>query len=441
MKKILYFIFASLVLFGCKPNLDPEETSLGDVNPSVFVAIGGTSLSGFTNDALSLNGQQNSIPSIIATQLNGLQTVMFNQPLLSNASLGVNLDSLSQLVLGYKTDCNSVTSLSPVRFAAQGYTGAFSETAQWSNHNVSVPYLSFMSTEMAGYGNPANGVGLYNPFFSRFAMDQVNSSVLSDALALNPTFFMVDLGQDDIMAYAKSGGETVIPPVSGAAGFGFDGSLNSIVTALKANGANGVISTIPNIHDFPYFTLIPYDGLNLDAANAATMNSVFNPLGITFQEGPNGFTVSDPTEPFGVRKLVDGELICLSIPLDSVKCYGMGSIVPIPAHYVLDLAEVAEIQSKIDAYNSIILSVASTYNLGVADLNSLYNSLNSGAVYNGISMSYTFVSGGYFSLDGRNLTARGNALVANEYIKAMNKQFNAHIPYASVSKYPGLVFP
>lgn len=445
MKQSLFFFGLSLLMFSsCKPKIEAEEYELGEVNPTVFVSIGGSGTAGFTNDALSNNGQIYSVANILADQFKMLQTISFNQPALSSATLGINIDNNAQLILGYKTDCNSVTSLSPVRFAPVGLTSALSESVfagKGPFHNMALPYLSVSSLETVGYGDPTNGVGNFNPFFARMASNQATTSILQDAIALSPTFFSLEIGQDDIMMYAKSGGEVSIPPANGSVGFGFDGSLNSAVSALKTNGANGVIANIPDITDFPYFTLVPWDGLNLDAANAITMNSVFNPLGITFQEGSNGFTVSDPAEPFGVRKLVEGELICLSIPLDSVKCYGMGSIVPIPAHYVLDLTEVAEIESKIAAYNGIISTTASTYNLALADLNSLYKSLYSGAIYNGISMSYTFVSGGYFSLDGRNLTARGNAVVANEYIKVINSTFNAHIPYASITNYPGLIFP
>ena len=56
-------------------------------------------------------------------------------------------------------------------------------------------------------------------------------------------------------------------------------------------------------------------------------------------------------------------------------------------------------------------------------------------------MDTRFVSGGAFSLDGITLNPRGNALFANQFIEAMNKKYNAKIPFAAVSKYNGVIFP
>jgi hypothetical protein len=172
------------------------------------------------------------------------------------------------------------------------------------------------------------------------------------------------------------------------------------------------------------------------------MNSVFNPIGMFFEEGDNPFTMAcDCNEPYKVRKLVEGEIILLSIPLDSVKCNGMGSIVPIPDKYVLTLAEIAEIKTKITEYNNVIAQLAQTYNLALARADDLIRELKTGILYNGISMDAEFVTGGAFSLDGRNLNPIGQALLANKFITAINTQFNANIPLADVTKYHGVLFP
>ena len=194
--------------------------------------------------------------------------------------------------------------------------------------------------------------------------------------------------------------------------------------------------------DFPYFTTIPYNGLTLDADNAQTMNNVYNPIGLSFVEGDNPFAIAcNCNAPYNVRKMEEGELILLSIPLDSVKCNGMGSIVPIPDKYVLTLAEITEIQTKLDAYNTVIRQLAATYGLAVAERGELISELKSGLTYNGINMTTEFVSGGAFSLDGRNLNPKGQALLANKFIAAMNATYNAAIPYADVTKYDGNLFP
>ncbi|MFT5779168.1 MAG: hypothetical protein ACI837_002125 [Crocinitomicaceae bacterium] len=444
LKRIFFYAISITALTACKPEIVAPDVSLGDVDPSRYVAIGSTGTSGYADDALHNNGQSNSYAAILAKQFSLVSDNTFNQPFVSATSVGVNLKEQSRLVLGYKTDCNLETSLSPVREALLGDltilgTNIYSGTPF---NNLGVPNLSILDVNNSGYGNPANGPGNYNPYYARSTSDQINGSILSDATIQDPSFFTLELGEGDIMNYALSGGESALPPnATGPAGTGFDGSLDEIIIAMKASGANGAIANIPDVMAYPYFTTIPYNGLDLDAANNVTLNNFYNPIGIFFQEGDNPFVMEDPSEPFLVRKMLPGELILLGVPLDSIKCYGMGSVLPIPAKYILSLDEIAIIETYTIEYNNVIAAAAQSNNLAFVDANSLFNSLNSGIVYNGVSMSSEFITGGAFSLDGRNLNPIGQALLANKYIESINLKFNASIPYANVIGYSGIIFP
>jgi len=44
-------------------------------------------------------------------------------------------------------------------------------------------------------------------------------------------------------------------------------------------------------------------------------------------------------------------------------------------------------------------------------------------------------------LDGVHLTPRGYAIIADQFIEAINSKYNSNIPLASVSSYTGLLFP
>jgi len=444
--KILFPSIALVLLttFSCKPKIEAPEASMGDIDASRYVAIGTSNTAGYSNDGLTFSGQENSYVAILAAQFNTISTVDFKQPFISAGSVGINEKGLSPLKLGSKTDCKGVTSLSPVRIAGAGdFTQLMNQYASYGPfNNLGVPGLSALNVRLSGYGNSANGAGNYNPYYSRFASNEATSSILSDAVAQNPTFFTIMLGDEDILAFAKSGGTNGgIPGANGPAGNAFNGSLTEVVTSLNGNGAKGAIANIPNVLDYPYFTTIPYNGLNVDAANAVTLNQVFNPIGINFTEGVNAFTMEDATAPFGVRKMVEGELILLSVPLDSVKCNGMGSVFPLRNEFVLSLDEIDEIKTKIDQYNNVINSTASSYGLAIADVRLLISQLKTGTVYNGVSMSASFVTGGAYSLDGLQLNPIGQALLANQFIKAINNQFNAAIPFANVTKYSGVIFP
>ena len=441
-KNIFTVISILFLAISCKPKFDVTEPSFGDINPSNFVAIGGSSTAGFSDGALNLNGQENSYISILSTQLNLIGSVRFNQPLVS--STGINLDGNSRLIMGYKTDCKGVTSLSPIRESISGdntILGANIFGSTGTYNNLGTPDIGILDVNKVGFGNSLSGSGNFNPFYSRIASDEINGTVLNDALAQNPTFFTVRLGEQDILNAATNGESNSIPPASGGVGVGFDGSLDEILSNLSGSGANGMIASIPNVLNYPFFTTIPYNGLNINIDQANDLNAIFNPIGITFQVGENAFTIEDPSTPFNVRKMVPGELILLSVPLDSVKCLGMGSINPIPGEYVLTLGEIDSINNRISEYNSAIYQVASTYGVATVDISSTYNGFNEGTVYNGISLTTEFVSGGTFSLDGLNLTPRGQAIIANEFIKKMNTQFNANVPQADATKYPGIIFP
>ncbi|NRA10720.1 MAG: hypothetical protein HRT57_02045, partial [Crocinitomicaceae bacterium] len=330
---ILFFVVIAIVI-SCKPKKLSILPVLGDVDTTTIVAIGGNSFAGYSDDALHREGQEYSIPSIVIDRMGGTNFLNpFTQPYISSSSVGINLNGDSKLIMAYKTDCNNETSLSPVRKAISGNMSDLTNSVYSTDgpfYNLSVPGLDCDEINNISSGDPASGPLTYNPWIARIARDPMSGTLLSDAIDLNPTFLFLSVGMDEIVELARAG---VDPgPLNSAGALIWFSGLGII-----ADDAQGVISTVPDVLVSPYFTAIPYNGLELDADQATTINSVFNPLGITFQVGENGFTMEDANEPFGVRKIVEGELILLSVPLDSIKCYGMGSIVPIPDKYVLSL--------------------------------------------------------------------------------------------------------
>lgn len=428
-----YIIVVSLVFTACKKEAVPFN--LGEVDPTTYVAIGSNATAGYADDALHYDAQLNNYANILAQQFSQNGEIVFTQALMDANANGINLNDQGQLMLSYKTDCKDTTSLSPVRTTEIGNTAAWNDQYNDLN-NLGVPKLNILQLKEVGLANS-------NPYFARMTADPNNASVLSEALAKNPTFYTIMLGDADIMEYATSGGTIgPITPAFGLDGIAFEGTLNAAINDLSTNGAKGAIANIPDLLEHPYFTTIPYNGLTLDSANVESMNAVFNPIGLTFEEGDNPFTIEcDCNPPYNVRKMVEGELILLTVPLDSIKCNGMGSINPIPDRHVLTLAEIDTIQTAINNYNTIITSLSAQHNLAMADVNQLYNNLQSGILYNGININAEFVTGGAYSLDGRNLNPIGQALIANEFIKAINQKFNAQIPHADVTKYSGVLFP
>jgi hypothetical protein len=355
-------------------------------------------------------------------------------------------------MLGYKTDCLGATGLSPVRFAQQGEiasltTSAYSSQNKYSNFGV--PGLRMIDMVSTAFGNI--NLPQHNAFFARMSKDQFNlpgsgnySSVQENIFDGGyPTFCSIYLGIEDVLPYARSGAtQNPMSPLAGFPGLGFEESLTQLCEQLNSQNVKAVVGTIPDITQMPYFTTIPYNGLNLDDEKAASLNQIYGPLGFSFTVGSNPFMIEDPTAgAFGVRPMVEGELILLSVPLDSMKCHQYGSVYPLRDEFVLTLAELQEIRNQILAYNQVIRQHSNFYGFAIAETADFYAKLNDGFVYNGVAMSSKFVSGGAYSLDGIHLNPRGNALLANVFITAINKTYKSSIPFANALFYSSTYFP
>ncbi len=407
---------------------------------AAYVAIGGSSTGGYMHDALTNEGQQNSLAAILGSQFEMVGGSPMVHPSVASSSIGWSLTGASVLELGFKTDCNGTTSLSPVRTGPTGDATILNNIYSATNRNFGVPFISSIRLNDAAYGDPSNGG--HNPYFARMASSP-SASMVSDLSARDMTFCSVQIGTDEVMDYARKGASTgSLVPASGPAGAGFDGSVQQIMDIIESKGAKAVVATIPDVMSAPYFTTIPFDGLDLDAESVETLNQIYNPIGINFVIGKNAFMIEDPDAGvFGVRQMVPGELILLNVPLDSVKCYKMGSVFPFRDEFILTNSEQEEIRAKTEEYNQVLVNMANSKGFAVVREDYFYKSISTGIVYNGVSLNAQFVSGGAYSLDGLRLNPRGNALLANEYIRAINKKYNARIPYADPIKYEGIVFP
>ena len=441
---LFHFLILSL-LCACKPNLKQPTPESGIIDVSKYIAIGGSLTSGFADGALYFEAQQNSMPAILAKQFELIGGGVFNQPLVSTSSNGLavilnnTLSVTAKSILGNKTDCLGNVSLSPIKITANStyadlITSVYSVTGF---NNLGIPDSKSFHLLYKGYGNL--GGSYYNPFFQRICSNSTNASVVNDAVNQNPTFFTLQTGWHDVLSYALSGGTSDnITSVEK-----FKNALDSIVNELTKNGAKGAVANIPSIRTLPYFNTIVYNALKLDVTTAENLSLFYANLDSTkFYEGNNGFIIMDSNNSIlGFRQAVKGELILLNTPLDSIKCNKMGSLIPIPNRYSLTLTEINQIESAIMNYNSILKNICTAKDLAYVDVNSFFDKIKSGFIYNGISVNANFVSGGFYSLDGLNLTPRGNALLTNEFIKAINEKYKSTIPEVDAAKYRAVIFP
>ena len=428
----------TISIFSCKPIFEIPVSETGVLNASIYIAIGGAMTAGYSDGALYYNAQQNSYANLLAEQFKLIGGGEFKIPYVAQNSIGIGSTNNAPSILGNRTDCQGTISLGPVKIAPQGDLSVFANNiyaSQGSFNNFGIPDVKVTDMDISGYTNP---------FYQRMN-SAVSSSILSDAIAKNPTFFSVMLGLNDVLNYALKGGASEsITPLTGSVGFGFETSINNVIDKLTANGAKGVIANIPSIKTMAYFNTITWNALKIDTTTAKNLNLYYGAIGapFTFIEGANGFIIEDQSVPFiSLRQMQEGEFVLLNVPLDSIKCYKWGSLIPIPDRYILTASEIVSLETAISNYNIVLKNIANARGLAFVDVNALFTKIKNGYVYNGVTINANFVSGGFYSLDGLNLTPRGNALIANEFIKSINTTYSSTIPQIDATKYPGVIFP
>lgn len=441
MKKysfVLMSLAVAILFSSCAPTLTAPTPQSGTADFSKYLAVGNSLTAGYADGSLYVSGQNNSYPHILNNQFSLATTTQeFKIPYLLDDNGYPSL----KMVMGYSTDCSGATSLGPVNFAGTVNAGNSANiSSQGPFSNFGIPGIRVIDYFTIGYGSVFG-----NPYAARMFSNPLHTT-MQEVDAIPHTFFTCWLGNNDVLAYSTGGGEGS----SSGTGFSdisplttFTSDYDTIVHHLTMNGAKGVCINIPDVTSIPYFTTVPYNGLTIDATTAALLNGALGAAGCSFAAGDNPFVIADPAAPngLGFRQIKSDEYILLNIPLDSVRCAGWGSLVPIPKKYVLDEGEITNVKNATTAFNNVIANTAAKYGCGVVDMNTYFNTYKSGMVYNGVNYTTTYVTGGLFSLDGVHPNPRGYAMAANEILRVINATFGSTIPYVDSNSFPGVLFP
>lgn len=264
-----WLLLVSLTFVAC--NNDDSDTPAevpvvaGSAVFTKYIALGDSFAAGYSDGALFAKGQSNSYANILSQQFAAAGGGAFTTPLMLDnvggfSSGGVQVPKFPTRLtfIGATSSPANVPGVSATSITSR-LTGSFS--------NLGVPGAKSFHLIAPGYGNLA-GVfatpATANPYFARFASSPT-TSVLADAVAQAPTFFSLFIGGNDVLGYATNGGvPTSQDPVLGdditpTATFNF--AYNTLVTALTANGAKGVVANLPYITTLPHFTTVPYNPL------------------------------------------------------------------------------------------------------------------------------------------------------------------------------------
>lgn len=497
--KNIFILFASLFLvFACESEFlnsveDNEVYISGDADFSTYISLGNSLSAGFADNALYVEAQENSFPNILAQQFSLVGGGEFTQPLMSDNVGGLLLNGIPLSGFGPRLVLSTQSgSPAPAPLAAMPQTD-ISNMVSGPINNLSVPGAKSFHLGLNGYGDISN-VGLSaNPYFVRFASSP-DASVIEDAVAQNPTFFSLWIGNNDVLAYATSGGtgqdqtgnqnpstyalnDITDPTV-------FAGVYESYINALTSSASGGVLFNIPDVTTIPFFTTVPRNAVTLDAQTAAVLNqqlALYNQQilpglvqfqilsqeeaeqrQVIFQEGQNFVTLKDESltdisgvlqqPPFNldsetaellgqIRQATDIDLIPLTAAgnignvVDNDPTLITGVSLPLGDESVLTVNEQMIINNARAAYNAFIETTALNNGLAFVDVNQLLIDSQSGIPFDAGIMTSDFITGGAFSLDGVHLTPRGYAYVANATIDAINATYGSNLPKVNLGDY------
>lgn len=104
-----------------------------------------------------------------------------------------------------------------------------------------------------------------------------------------------------------------------------------------------------------------------------------------------------------------------------------GVTLPLADKWVLLPTEQMDIKTATDIFNATISTTASQAGLAFVDANSILNQVAAGSLDSGpFTPTSNLVTGGAFSLDGVHPTARGYALIANQFLKAIDATYGSN---------------
>jgi len=445
MKKYQSILLAAFAFsfVACEPEFENEVNnesySKGEADFTTYVAIGNSLTSGYMDGTMYRSGQQYSFPNLLSKQFAIVGGGAFTQPSydddtndLGGLLMMGNKVGDTRMIINMKTggpeNLKGMPTIEVSKLQAKAY------------NNMGVPGAKSFHLLAEGYGNLAGvTAGLANPYFVRHATSP-NTTVLADAMSLNPTFFTNWIGSNDVLAYALSGGTGVNqagnfnPKTYGSNDITdpmvFEQVYRTIVNTLTSKGAKGVLATVPYVTSIPHFTTVPYNPLTTEVLGGEAVINQLNQqllgpvkqiltaigqgdriqLFSTTKENP--LLIKDETLT-DVSTTLTAALTANGIPAQQAAVIGavfgqarhatkddliilgaksvigtkgtlpepfdkIGVTFPLEDKYVLIPFEQNEIKVATDKFNDIIWTVAGSENLAVADMNAIMNYLITG---------------------------------------------------------------
>jgi lysophospholipase L1-like esterase len=371
--------------------------SQSSISFASYFSVGDSLAAGFSSGSLVETNQVNSVPALIARQAGAAD---FQQPLVSEPGIPPQL---------------ALVSLVPSPVIAPKATSS----GLPKNLNLSRPYNNMAvpgATSVDALTRTTDNGGLHDLIL------RGKGTQVAQVAAARPSFGTLWIGNNDVLGAALRGraidGITLTPTAT------FRQVYGQIVGALRASGTKVIAANLPDVTTIPFVTTIKPYIVNPSTGQPVLING--NRVALI---GPNG-----PLSPGTFVTLPASSLLAQGIGVPAALG-GTGQ--PLPDEVILDEGEVALIRDHVNQNNQAIQEICSQAGFPVFDIHSLLDEFaQQGRVVGGVRLTTDFLTGGIFSYDGVHPSTLGYAVVANEWISAINANGGA-VPLIDLAPYMG----
>jgi hypothetical protein len=361
----------------------PAAAARPKADLSRLVVVGDSLSAGFQSGSLISTAQINSYPNLIAAQAG----VPLAQPLIAPPGFPNVLTLVSP---------GPPPVIVPAPGASSGRINPFEQPT-----NLAVPGHRVQDALTARPNLPVNSLtDLVLGFPSPFITPAPPRSQIEQAELLAPTTVIVWLGNNDALGAALAGNTLALTPLAA-----FEASFVEVMNRLSATGATIVVANLPDVTVVP--ALVSAEDV------AARVGLPLSAIGPVLGIAPGDFVTQ------AGLALIPG---ILSNPASG----------PLPNGGVLTAAEASIVRARVNDFNRVIAEQAAAHEAVLVDIHTLTETFRErGVVVGGQRLTTEFL-GGIFSLDAVHPTNTGYALIANEFIKAMNSRASAGVPPVNV---------
>ena len=411
-RKILLLAIAAALLGG---------VAFAQVNFSKYEALGDSLTAGYSAGALTKFYQDFSYPAILARQVG---VTGFQQPIISDPGIGSYGTVLKLFALNV-VNGSVVPTIGPTPGNPGSPTNA---TLATPYNNLGIPganAANIVSTT-GDITKPLSGNLDPNTIMYDLILRDGTHTALQQAIGAAPTFVTVWIGNNDVLAAAIAGvaleGVTLTPKAA------FQASYTTILGALRQNLASAaiVVGTVPDVTAIPFVTTIkPYI---VNPANGSHIPLIGEAGLLTEQDFVTLGASALLAQGIGIPTAAGGT--GLPLPEGSIDAQGLH------AGVILRASEIAAIQARTVDINGIINATAQATGAKVVDFNAIFaNIVAHGYLVGGIELGPAFLTGGIFGYDGIHPQRLGYAIVANEWVKAINAAYGTKVPEVNLQPF------